>query len=470
MKKALALVLAVMMMAAVLVGCGAEPAPSQASSGSQATAPADPSKPFAGQVVTYATTDTAAAGDEVVDLVKMVEEKTGIKIEFTIIPNAAQGEVDKTLVALQAGDAIDLIYGTTPGLKTFYNAGVLEPLDEMAAADNYDMQAIYGENLPIYSDGKVYGLPAFNDVWVTFYNKQVFDEKNIPYPDPNGWTWEKYIETAKQLTDSESDGMLWGSLMNPYDNYNYMYALQKGAAPYKEDGTANFDDPLFAESVKWYYSLGNDLKIQPDITSLLAKVYPWNAYTSTGKADENGVYTNPRFGMHVIGGWVASMLTNSDKYPRDWECGIAPMPYPEGEEPSTLAVTGCYAIPTTSKNKEAAFEVLKCIAENQYTLGYGRVPARKDLTDEEIMDYITNTMVPTYEATDHITAEMFKAAWFDPNRKILSEKIVGAADGAISQIWIEEAQLYGQGQQSLEDTMAHIQERANQAISEEKAA
>lgn len=467
MKKVVALALATMMMASALVGCGSEASSSASTAGSSApTAPADPSKPFAGQVVTYATTDTAATGDEMTDLVKMVEEKTGIKIEFTIIPKAATGEVNKTLVALQAGDAIDLIYDTTPGLKMFYNAGVLEPLDELAAADGYDMKAVYGENLPVYGDGKIYGLPAFNDIWVTFYNKQVFDEAGVAYPSAEGWTWEKYIETAQQLTKSD---MMWGSLMPSYDNCNYLYALQKGAQPYKEDGTANFDDPLFAESVKWYYGLGNDLKIQPDITSLLAKVYPWNAFTSTGKADENGVYANPRFGMFVCGGWVASMLTNQDQYPRDWECGIAPMPYPEGSEPSTLAVTGCYAIPATSKNKDAAFEALKCIAENQYTLGYGRVPARKDLSDEEIMTYINEKLVPTYEATDHITADMFKSAWFDLNRTILSEKIMGTADSTIGQIWTEEASLYGQGQQSLEDTMAHIQERANNAISEELA-
>ena len=43
------------------------------------------------------------------------------------------------------------------------------------------------------------------------------------------------------------------------------------------------------------------------------------------------------------------------------------MPYPEGEDPSTLTVPGCYAIPTTSKNKEAAFAAAVCMAENQYT-------------------------------------------------------------------------------------------------------
>lgn len=82
-------------------------------------------------------------------------------------------------------------------------------------------------------------------------------------------------------------------------------------------------------------------------------------------------------------------------------------------------------MPVTSKNPEAAFETVRCIAENQYALGYGRVPARIDLSDADITDYIENGMVPTYKATDDIPAEQFKAAWFDADRKVLSEKVVG---------------------------------------------
>ena len=67
------------------------------------------------------------------------------------------------------------------------------------------------------------------------------------------------------------------------------------------------------------------------------------------------------------------------------------------------------------------------------------MPARGDLTDEETTDYIENGLVPTYAATDNIPAEQFKAAWFDPTRKVLSEKIVGTADTTISQIWTSEA-------------------------------
>ena len=50
---------------------------------------------------------------------------------------------------------------------------------------------------------------------------------------------------------------------------------------------------------------------------------------TTGVANEDGSYDNAQFGMFVCGGWVASMLPDTEKYPRDWTCTILPMPYPE---------------------------------------------------------------------------------------------------------------------------------------------
>ena len=84
----------------------------------------------------------------------------------------------------------------------------------------------------------------------------------------------------------------------------------------------------------------------------------------------------------------------------------------------------------------------------------------------DIIDYIENGMVPTYKATDDIPAEQFKAAWFDADRKVLSEKVVGTADTTISQIWTSEAPLYGMGQQDLDTTMKNIASRSNEAIKE----
>ena len=464
MRKIVAILMVTFLLMSVLAGCigSGEPAGSTTTPTTAADVNSDSNggeeggevndKPFAGRKITYAVSETGAMGAEQLAIVDMVREKTGIEIEFVIVPITAAGEVDKLLVMLQAGDSLDILYGATPKLKMYQSAGVLDAIDELAAAEGYDMESIFGASLPVLDDGKTYGLPAFNDVWLTLYNKQLFDNKGVEYPSMDGFTWDKYIELAGRVTDIENG--VYGSYMLDYDCYNYMLAFQKGAKPYKADGTANFDDPLFKESIEFFYSLGNDRKIQPDAIDIAAGTYPWNGFFSQGN-----------MGMFVIGGWATSMMSDMEKYPREWTVGIAPMPYPDGFNPSTLAVTGCYAIPTTSQNKDVAFEAIKCIAENQYALGHGRVPARIDLTDEEVLAYIEETMIPTF-AFDGITAEDIKKCWFDPQRQILSEKIVGTADTQLNNIFKEEGQMYGQKNQSIEDTMTKIQDRAAQAIQE----
>ena len=465
MHKFLALTLTAALLTGAFAGCGSTAketsktndevkkqesvtsAPTEAAT--EESAAQENTKPFEGVKIKYATTQTASTGEENLKLIELVKEQTGIEIEFFIIPNTQSGEVDKTLVSLMNGDELDIIYNTKPGLKTFYNAGVLTDVTELAAADGYSLEGVYGDYLPVFDDG-VYGLPAFSDIWITLYNKKIFDEAGVPYPTAEGWTWEKYVETAKALNNADKD--IYGSLMLDYDCYNYMYALQKGWQPYKADGTANFDDPLFKESLEFYYGLGNEEKIQQSILDFKASGTAWNAFFTTGQ-----------YGMFVCGGWTTSLLNNSEKYPRDWTVGILPMPYPEGEKPSTLTVPGCYAIPTTSKNKEAAFAAIKCMAENQYTLGTGRVPARVDLTEEEVSDYIENSLAAPF-TFDGLTVDEFKTAWFDSSREALSEKIIGPGSAMISQIIIEEAQLYGQGGQDIDTAIEHIQSVSNQAI------
>lgn len=464
-KKVLALTMASLMGLSVLAGCTPkETASSAPASVASVASGTDSDMPYAGVTLKLVVTDTQAEGNETKKLVDLVRERTGIELEYAIIPTNKDGEVDKRLVALQAGDSLDIIYGTTVQLKTYYNAGVLSSLDGLAASADYDFKSVFHEGaLATYDDGKTYGLPAFSDIWLTFINTKWFEEANVEVPSAEGWTWEKYVETAEAINDAklvtENGAPVWGSFMETYNNYNYMLATQKGAAPYKADGTANFDDALYTEAMEWYNGLGLE-GVQPDKKNMLAGTYAWNQFVASDD-----------MAMFVCGGWVASMLSNSEQYPRDWEVAIRPMPYPEGSDPSTLSIPGCYAVPTTSSNPEAALAAVKVIAEEMYTLGEGRVPARKDLSDAEIMEYIETQLLPTTFKNDpSVTVEDIKTAWFDVNRTQLSEKIIGTADTTINNIFKEEGDLYGTGSQDLETTMANIQERANKAIADEQAA
>ena len=162
LKKGLALSLAAILSCTMMAGCG----------GNESVEPTQTNKngdkPYEGVTLHYAVSESATQGGETVELVNLVKEKTGINIEFTIVPNTNAGEVDKALVSLMAGDELDILYGTDAKLKTYYNAGVLSPLDDLAENSNYEMDKVFGENLVSFSDSHVYGLPAYKDIWVTF--------------------------------------------------------------------------------------------------------------------------------------------------------------------------------------------------------------------------------------------------------------------------------------------------------------
>lgn len=259
MKKGIVTALIVSMSASVLTGCGGSKESGNNSSNSQPTnqdsaatqqtetkndsanqssnadsaqAEAGSDKPYDGVTLKWALTDNAASGEETQKMVALIKEMTGINIEFSITPTTAAGEIDKVLVSLMAGDDIDIVSRTPIQFEEFYNAGVLTPLDELAANVGYDMEKVYS-GAAVKFDGQTYALPAERDIWLTYYNKKVFDDAGIPYPEAEGWTWEKYVETAQQLNDADKG--VWGSFIGNDAVHSYMYATQSGVNPYKED-------------------------------------------------------------------------------------------------------------------------------------------------------------------------------------------------------------------------------------------
>jgi len=54
-----------------------------------------------------------------------------------------------------------------------------------------------------YDQGnKIAGITVAAEFMITYYNKDLFDKADVPYPptNPEDWTWEKFVETAKKLT------------------------------------------------------------------------------------------------------------------------------------------------------------------------------------------------------------------------------------------------------------------------------
>ncbi len=375
-------------------------------------------------------------------------EENGFELETVVIPDMVAGETDKFLVSLMGGESFDLFMRPMANVTAYVNAGVLTPIDELAAATGYDLEGTYGDYI-MSLNGVNYGVPAFVDVAMTLYNKKVFDDAGVPYPTAEDWTWEKFIEVGQQITDEDAN--IYGAYNPLWAHYTYMYAMQKEVPHFKEDGTSNYDDPVFAEGLEFYYNLGNvDGVSMPYLIQESKQLTP--DYFTTGSV-----------GMTVIGSWTTTWLSDSEKYPRDWQAGIVPMPYPEGEQPSTSTVVSGFYVPTTAAQPERAFELATLWAENYYTFGGSRIPARIDLTDEEIESYIETELIAPLEA-DGITVEDIKHAWFNPERRPFEEKVMSSAGADINAAFNAEGGLYAIGEQDLETTMANIKEIADEAI------
>ncbi len=395
----------------------------------------------------FAIKASEAGRAENLRLVELAKEN-GIDVELVTYPDPGAGEADKLLISLMAGDEFDLVLSAHSNMNPFYDAGVMTCLDDLAADAGYDIAAVFGD-YPAQFDGKYYGLPAFVDIAITIYNKDLFDRAGIPYPESEDWTWEKFIEVGQKISALGDD--IYGAFNPLWAHYNYMLAMQKGASHYKEDGTSNYDDPLFKEALEFYYDLGNKYHVNPEYLVQESRQMPLEYFTSGN------------VGMSVAGGWTSVWLTDMEKYPRTWKAGVLPMPYPEGYPKSTSVVVSSFWVPETSTQKELAFKCAALFAENMYKMGSGRIPARVDLTQEEIDSYIENDLLNAF-AFDGITVDEIRAMWFDPEVKIFDEKVTGPAAAEINKIFMTEGGLYGIGEQDLDTTMMNIKEKADKAI------
>lgn len=105
-------------------------------------------------------------------------------------------------------------------------------------------------------EGHLWGVPHGLNSIAMLYNKDIFDEKGIPYPTED-WTWQEMLDTAKKLTyDRDGDGKTDVYGINYTSNITqgwlpFMSAV--GVSPYKNDfRDSNLNDPLVKEAMEKY--------------------------------------------------------------------------------------------------------------------------------------------------------------------------------------------------------------------------
>lgn len=111
--------------------------------------------------------------------------------------------------------------------RIYMENDMLLDLTDRISKDGVDTSMYYPDITSIYqSNGKTYAMPKDHDTIGLLYNKKLFDEAGVEYPNSN-WTYENMYEAAKKITEGTPDGTYGYALNTTNDQdgwYNIVYS------------------------------------------------------------------------------------------------------------------------------------------------------------------------------------------------------------------------------------------------------
>lgn len=182
-----------------------------------------------------------------------MEEYPGINIEVMGTPWAEWATRFVTMTA--AGEMPDVIWFIVgqPGMRLNPGNFVDSLVDLGPFLPEMEEKGFINDSLleAAKVDGVLVGMPyEFNNI-VLYYNKDLFDEAGLEYPNED-WTWEDMLVAGKALT--KADGSQYGLFWNQFEDDIALGGA--GTLMFNEDGTAaNYDTPEAKTAYEFLYDI-----------------------------------------------------------------------------------------------------------------------------------------------------------------------------------------------------------------------
>ncbi|WP_099354786.1 ABC transporter substrate-binding protein [Fredinandcohnia onubensis] len=284
-------------------------------------------------------------------------EESGIEIEFMETPYNNLLE-DITADGIANGGGYDLVVfldSMGSSITQF-----LEPLDEYMEKDNFNTDRWPSSIVELSTfDDQVYSLPVRAHVQMLFYRKDIFDQLGLEVPK----TWEEFDAVNKKITE-ETDlyaiAPYYGAGNNGQNLFMWTsYLWSNGGDIFDENMKPIFNSPEGLEATQRYLDL-----------LVTDKVAPPESVTF-GEQDSRTYFKQGKAAMWLGWWWVYSEFNDAGTSAEDVVGNVhfATVPTWEGQSYEGVNVsTFPIAMMKGSKNKEAAWEVLKWLSEPEEEL------------------------------------------------------------------------------------------------------
>ncbi|MFF7445187.1 MULTISPECIES: extracellular solute-binding protein [unclassified Streptomyces] len=298
-------------------------------------------------------------------------EETGIKVNFTVLPeNDVRDKISQDF-ANQAGQ-YDVATLSNYEIPIYARNGWLREMDSYVAKDPaYDEQDVLGPMRQSLTgdDGKLYGQPFYGESSFLMYRKDVFAQAGLKMPAHP--TWTQVADLAAKL-DGAEPGMKgiclrglpgWGEVMAPLTTVVNTF----GGTWFDKNWKARLDSPAWQRATEFYVGL--------------VREHGESGAPQSGFAECLNNMTQGKVAMWYDATSAAGSLEAKGS-PVKGRIGYAPAPVEETRSSGWL-YTWAWGIQDASRNPDKAWKFVSWASGKEYEqlvgdeIGWSNVPAGK---------------------------------------------------------------------------------------------
>ena len=281
----------------------------------------------------------------------------------------------KMLADMQAGTAPDVFQGCCAHYPIWAQKGGMLDLRPYVSRD-LSQQTIQDWDPAQYRyyftpDGQQYGLPKYHGAMALYYNKDMFDACDEPYP-TREWTYDDYAAAMGRLCDSAPERYrpVWGSLTEiSWDRLQVHVNAWGGHFVDPADARrCLMAEPPALDAIEWLRALMWDDHVMATPMDV--------SHMGTSRA-----FVAQRVAMVEDGSWALKDILSG----ADFAVGVAPLPKGPARR-ATLATTDGFSIYSRCKHPDAAWELMQFLIGEEYGRAMARAhflqPARYSLVTD----------------------------------------------------------------------------------------
>ena len=353
-------------------------------------------------------------------------EKTGIKTEISVV------KWDEYWTMLEAGaqggSLPDVFWmHSNESQRYMSNDMLLDLTDKIKDSDLIDPENYPEDIWGLYTyDDKYYAVPKDIDTIALWYNKKMFDDAGLEYPNEN-WTWDDLYEAAKKLTTGDKYGFCMNTSNDQDTYYNMVYSM--GGYIVNDDHTkSGYDD-------------ANTIKAMDYVGKLLKDCCP--PATTMSETGTDVLFQSGTVAMITQGSWMTAGFLDNEYLVEN--CDVAILPYDKTTGKRTSICNGLgWAASADTKRPDDCWKLIEWLGskemqEKQAELGVTmsaynntsdkwvnctdkfNLNAYLDITKDSTVAGVTNELVLrpyTYNSTvwSQAAQTFFADAWADPSK------------------------------------------------------